>query len=142
MKSWLQDNDAEMYSTHIEGNFFVAERLIETLKNKIYKYMTSVSNNVYIDNLTETNTTIHVIAQWKCTYSEFNEDNNKESPKFEVGDHVKTMKYKKKVPLQIDLKTFLWLKKSKSLCRGHMLLLILMVKSCWNSIQKRIAKDK
>ena len=72
MKSWLQDNDAEMYSTHIEGNFFVAERLIETLKNKIYKYMTSVSNNVYIDNLTDANTTIHVIAQWKCTYSEFN----------------------------------------------------------------------
>ena len=142
MKSWLQDNDAEMYSTHIEGNFFVAERLIETLKNKIYKYMTSVSNNVYIDNLTDANTTIHVIAQWKCTYSEFNEDNNKKGPKFEVGDHVKIMKYKKKVTFQIGLKTFLWLKKSKSLCRGHMLLLILMVKSCWNSIRKRIAKDK
>ena len=32
-----------MYSTHNEGNSVVAERFIRTLKNKIYKYMTSVS---------------------------------------------------------------------------------------------------
>ena len=40
-----------MYSTHNEGKFVVAERFIRTLKNKIYKYMTSVSKNVYIDKL-------------------------------------------------------------------------------------------
>ena len=32
-----------MYSTHNEGKSVVAERFIRTLKNKIYKYMTSVS---------------------------------------------------------------------------------------------------
>ena len=42
MKSWLQDNDIEMYSTHNEGKSIVAERLIKTLKNKIYKYMISI----------------------------------------------------------------------------------------------------
>ena len=39
--SWLEDNDTEMYSTHNKGKSFVAERLIKTLKKKIYKYMTS-----------------------------------------------------------------------------------------------------
>ena len=33
------------------GKFAIAERFIRTLKNKIYKYMTSVSKNVYIDIL-------------------------------------------------------------------------------------------
>ena len=49
MKSWLQKNDIEMYSTHNEGKFIIAERLMTTLKNKIYKYMTSVLKNIYID---------------------------------------------------------------------------------------------
>ena len=38
-----------MYSTHNEGKPVVAERVFRTLKNKIYKYMTSISKNVYID---------------------------------------------------------------------------------------------
>ena len=37
-----------MYSTHNEGKSVVAERFIRTLKNKIDKYMISVSQNVYI----------------------------------------------------------------------------------------------
>ena len=45
MKSWLQDNNIEMYSTHNEGKSVVAERLIRTLKTKIYKYITSTSKN-------------------------------------------------------------------------------------------------
>ena len=40
-----------MYSTHNEGKSVNAERFIRTLKNKIYKYMTSVSKNVYINKL-------------------------------------------------------------------------------------------
>ena len=43
MKSWLQDNDIKMYSTHNEGKSVVDERFIRTLNNHIYKYMTSVS---------------------------------------------------------------------------------------------------
>ena len=50
-KKWLKDNDIEMYSIHNEGKSVVAERFIRTLKNKIYKYMTAISKNVYIDNL-------------------------------------------------------------------------------------------
>ena len=40
-----------MHSTHNEGKSVVAERFIRTLKNKIDKYMTSISKNVYIDKL-------------------------------------------------------------------------------------------
>ena len=43
MKSWLETNAIEMLSTHSKGKF------IRTLKNKIYKYMTSISKKVYID---------------------------------------------------------------------------------------------
>ena len=47
----MQNNDIERYSKHNEGKYSIAKRLIRTLKNKIYKYMTSVLKNVYIDKL-------------------------------------------------------------------------------------------
>ena len=50
-KKWLKDNDIEMYSIHNEGKSVVAERFIRTLKNKIYKYMTSISKKLYVDKL-------------------------------------------------------------------------------------------
>ena len=53
MKEWLQNNEIEMYSTHNEDKSVVAERFIKTLKNKIYRYMTSVSKNEYVDKLTD-----------------------------------------------------------------------------------------
>ena len=40
-----------IHSTHSEGKSVVAERFIRTFKDKIYKYMTSTSKNVYIDKL-------------------------------------------------------------------------------------------
>ena len=58
-----------MYSTHNEGKSVVAERFIRTLKSKIYKYMTSVSKNVYIDKLddivNEYNNTYHTTIKMK-----------------------------------------------------------------------------
>ena len=38
-----------MYSTHNNGKSVDVERFIRTLKNKIYKYMTSISKNKYND---------------------------------------------------------------------------------------------
>ena len=40
-----------MYSTHNEGKSVVAEQFIKTLKNKTFKYQTSISKNVYIGKL-------------------------------------------------------------------------------------------
>ena len=53
MKSWLHDNDIEMYSTHNKGKSAADKRFIRSLKNKLYKYMTSVSVNVYVDKLAD-----------------------------------------------------------------------------------------
>ena len=52
-----------MYSMHKEGKFVIAERFIRTLKNKIYKYMTSVSKNVYINKLDD------IVNKCNKTYS-------------------------------------------------------------------------
>ena len=51
MKSWLEKNDIEIYSTNNEEKSVITERFIRTLKNKIYKYMTSLSKNICIDKL-------------------------------------------------------------------------------------------
>ena len=40
-----------MYSIYNDGKSVFAERYVRTLKTKIYKYMTSVSKNVYINKL-------------------------------------------------------------------------------------------
>ena len=54
MKSQLQDNDIKIYSAHNEGKSVIAEKIIRTLKSKIYKYMISITKNVYIDKLDDT----------------------------------------------------------------------------------------
>ena len=52
-----------MYSIHNNGKSEVVERFIRPLKTKIYRYMTSISKNVYIDKLdgivNEHNNTYH-----------------------------------------------------------------------------------
>ena len=63
MKSWLQDNDIEIYWTHNEETSVVAETFVRTLKNKIYKYMTSIAKNVYIDKLAD------IVNKYNSTYS-------------------------------------------------------------------------
>ena len=103
-KKWLKDNDIEMYSIHNEGKSVLAERVIRTLKTEIYKYMTLVSKNVYIDKLDdivgEYNYPYHRTTKVKPvdvkdnTYIDFNTEVNDRDPKFKVGDHVRIFKYK------------------------------------------------
>ena len=91
-----------MYSTHNEGKSVFAETFIRTLKTKIYKYMTSVSKNVYIDKLddivNEYNNAYHRTIKMKPidvkdnTYINIGKEVNDKDPKFKVGDHVKISK--------------------------------------------------
>ena len=100
-KKWLKD---EMYSIHNGGKSVVAERFIRTLKNKIYKYMTAISKNVYINKLddivNEYNNTCHRRIKMKSvdvkdnTYIDFEKEVNNKNPKFKIGDHVRISKYK------------------------------------------------
>ena len=83
-KDFLKTNNIEMYSTYNEGKFVVAERFIRTLKNKIFKHMTAISKNVYIDVLNDIvnkyNNTVHRTIKIKPadvtndSYVEYNED--------------------------------------------------------------------
>ena len=54
--------DIEMYSSHNEGKTVVAERFIRTSKDKLYKYMTSILKNVYIDRLDD------IVNKYNNTY--------------------------------------------------------------------------
>ena len=104
MKLFLQNNRIETYSTHNQGKSVVSERFLRALKNKIYKYMTSVSKNVYIDKLEEMvnkyNNTYHSIMTMKTfdvrssTYSNSSKDINEKDPKFKFADIVRLSKYK------------------------------------------------
>ena len=93
-----------MYSIHNEEKSVAAERFIRTLNTKIYKYMTSVSKNVYINKLNDIvgdyNDTYHRTIKMKLvdvkdnTYIDFKKEFNDKYPKFKVGDHVRISKYK------------------------------------------------
>ena len=69
VKSWSQDNNTEIYSAHNGGKSVITERFVKILKNKIYKYVTSISKNVYIDKLNdifdEYNNTYHTTIKTK-----------------------------------------------------------------------------
>ena len=104
MKSWLQDNNIEMYSTHNKEKSVLAERFLRTLKNKFYKYTISISKNMYIDKLDDIvdkyNNAYHRTINMKpanvksSIYIDFNIENNKECPKFKVGGHARMSKLK------------------------------------------------
>ena len=100
----MKINNIERDSTFNKGKSVVAERFIRTLKNKIFKHMTAISENVYFDVLDDVvnkyNNTVHKTIKMKPidntddSYAEYNEDFNKKDPKFKVGDHVRISKYK------------------------------------------------
>ena len=103
-KRWLKDNDIEMYSIRNEGKSVVAEKFIKALKTKIYKYMTSVSKNVYIDKLddmvNEYNNTYHRTIKMRPVDVKDNAYIDSidlhaidKDPKVKVGDHVRISKY-------------------------------------------------
>ena len=102
-KSWLEKDGIEMYSTHNEVKFVVAERFIRTLKKEIYTYMISVSKNVYIDKLDDIinkhNNTYHNTIKMKPadvksnTYIDSSKEVNDKNPKFKIVSNVRISKY-------------------------------------------------
>ena len=67
MKLWLGKNAIEKYSTHNERKSVPAEQYVRTLQTKIYKYIISVSKNVYIDELDD------IVNKYRNTYDKTNE---------------------------------------------------------------------
>ena len=101
MKSWLEKNDIEMYSTHNEEKSVVAERFSRTLRNKMYKYMTSISKNLHIDKLhyivNKYNNTHHNTIKMKpvdVMSSTYIDSSNDKDSKFKIGEIVRISNYK------------------------------------------------
>ena len=103
-----------MSSIHNEGKSVVAERFIRTIKNKIYKYMNSISKNVSNDKLDDIvqhkyNNKTHRTIKMKPidvkdnTYIDFGKEVNDNDPKFKVGDHVRILKYKIEIYIYIEI---------------------------------------
>ena len=88
----------------MKENLLLLKRFTRTLKNKIYKYMTSVSKNAYIDKLDNIvkkyNNTYHSTIKMKpvdlksSTYIDSSKESNNKDPKFKIGDIVRMTKYK------------------------------------------------
>ena len=104
MKSWLEKNCIEIYSARNEGKSVIAERLIRTFKTKIYKYINSVSKNIYIDKLDDIvhtyYNTCHKTIKMKPvdvksnTYTDSSKEINNKYTKFKIGNIVRISKYK------------------------------------------------
>ena len=150
MKSRLEENAIEMYSTHNKAKSVIAETFIRTLKNEIYKYMTWISKNEYIYNLDDIvnkcNNTYHSAIKMKPVdvkaslhINSSKETNNKEV-KFKIGDIVRISKYKnsftKGFVTNSSEEVFV-IKKLKTLSPGHMLLVILKAKKLLERFTKK-----
>ena len=106
---------------------------------KIYRYINSVSKNVYIVKLDDIankyNNTCYTTIKTKLidvklnTYIDSSRKSNNKNLKFKIGEIVRIyiIMFLQTFPLQIGPTTFLRLKKLKILCRGQMLLMILIV---------------
>ena len=101
-KRCLSGNNITMYSTYNEGKSVVAERFIRTLKNKLYKHMTTTGKNVYYDVLddivNEYNNTKHNTIKMKPKDVEnikvYIDEHNEKRSRFKVGDRVRISKLK------------------------------------------------
>ena len=103
IKSKVKINAIEACHIHNEGNSGVAERSIKILKSKIFKYMTSISKNVYIKKLNDTEQIPHTHrstitmkpADAKSnTFTNSNNEINNEDAKFKIADIVRISKEK------------------------------------------------
>ena len=120
IKSCLEKNAIEMYSRHNQGKSVVAERFLRILRNKIYKFTTLISKNVYIDKLDDKvdkcNNSYHKTITMKLfnvkpsTYIDFSNEINNEDHKYKIGDIVRISTYKsvffKRLCSKLDARIF------------------------------------
>ena len=83
-----------MHLTHNEGKFVVADRFIRNLKNKICKYETALSKNVYIDKFNDIVNECNNRYYRTYIYIDSIKEINNNDPEFKVGDLIRISKYK------------------------------------------------
>ena len=108
---------------------------------------------MYIDKLDDTVNKYNKAYHWtikmkpddvkSSIYIDSSKEINDKDPKFRICDIVRISKYKNifaKVYTPNCLKKYLWLKKLKTLCRGHMLLMILTEEKSLKLFKKKNCK--
>ena len=106
---------------------------IDQLDNTVNKYNITCDSTIKIKSVD-----VKIIK-----YLDFCIENNDKDPKFKVGDDVRILIFFFfPNTLQMRVKKFLWLKKLKALCLGHMLLVILMVKKLLEHFAKKNFKKQ
>ena len=98
-RSGLASMVCKSFSAHYKEKIIATERFFRTLKNKIYKYITSISKNIYINKLDDIvnkyNNTYHSAIKMKPvdkksdTYLDSGKETNEKNPKLKIGDTVK-----------------------------------------------------
>ena len=101
-KKCLSDNDIIMYSTYRGGKSVVVERFIRTLRNKLYKHMTTTGKNVYYDvlydivnkyNNTKDSTIKLKPEDVKNNKRVYIDEHNEKDSRFKLGDRVRISKF-------------------------------------------------
>ena len=143
-----------MYSTYNEGK---SERVIRTLKDKVFKHITAVLKNIYFDMLDDFlnkwNNTVHRTIKMKPidvisdSYAEYNENSNEKYLKCKTGDQImlgfqNTKTFLLKDIPKIGQKKLLLLVKLKTQFRGPMLLVTRILKQFLECFMKKNCKKK
>ena len=159
MKSFLENNNTEMYSMHNRGKSVVAERFIRISNNKTHDVITSISKNISIDKLDDIvhkyNITYHRTIKMKPVDVKSNTCINSS---WEIKKLIiKILNFKLVILLEYQniltisptsyvpetgLKKFLWFKYLKTLCDEYMLLVILTEKGLLERFTKKSYKNQ
>ena len=126
---------------------------METYRAKFIINMTSISESVYINKLDgidnkyknayQRNIKLNPTDVKSMTDIDFVKKNKKEDPEFNVGNHVRILKYENvfaKCYVPIWFEEVFVIKKLKILFGGHLLLAILMVNKFLKVLRKKIQK--
>ena len=106
-KALLKDEDIELYNTYNETKASVVERLIRTLKTRMWRYFTAKKTMRYIDMLPDLvysyNHSVH--RSIKTTPADVTADNEKQVWRtlYDHNDDVKHVKYKFKIGDQVRI---------------------------------------
>ena len=100
IQEWL-DNNILMYTTHNKSKSIIAERLIKTLKAKIYQKITAINSKSYLSYLSKLVDQYNAIYLHSINKKPINADyfaltdkieTTSKAPKFKVNDKVKITK--------------------------------------------------
>ena len=101
IQEWL-DNNILMYTTHNKSKSIIAERLIKTLKAKIYQKITAINSKSSLSYLSKLVDQYNAIYLHSINKKPINADyfaltdkieTTSKAPKFKVNDKVKITKY-------------------------------------------------